>query len=275
MLRSIVYFLIHPTTLLVVGFFVLWITRKKWQRPKRRVLMFFLVLYAFLITTPFYPEKLVSYLEDQYPPIQISTLDTGKEYHVVVLGGGMGYDDRLPPTSQLEPVMLARLVEGIRIFRQLPNCKLITSGYSSIGRKPQGEVAREAAISLGITDSLVFAQGTPSNTMEEAEAYVQKWGVQTPLIISTSAIHIPRAVYIFKKAGVKEIFAAPTHYKIKKQNPRGFWRNFKPRLGYIGDLNACLHEIVGLWYAEWVMPKESHSESSLREPTQPNIPVAK
>lgn len=277
-MRTLVNLLIYPTTLLVVGFFILWIKRKKW--PKRRINFFgfLLLLYGFLITTPLLPENITSYLEDQYPPLYTEHLDTARNYDIIVLGGGMGYDDRLPPTSLLEPVMLARLVEGIRLARGLSQYRLITSGYSSIGFKPQGEVAREAAVLLGIPDSLTFAQGTPSNTIEEAEAYISKWGTQTPLIIATSAIHIPRAVYIFKNAGVKEVIAAPTHYKFKKQNPRSFIRYLKPRVGYIGDLNACIHELMGMWYSKWVLgdiENKTQIQDSFLDPTQPKIPVAK
>jgi uncharacterized SAM-binding protein YcdF (DUF218 family) len=270
--------MMYPTTLLVVGFFILWIKRKKWHI--RRIYFFASILgvYAFLITTPILTERITAYLEDQYPPMNITNLDTSRGYNIIVLGGGMGYDDRLPATSLLEPVMLARLVEGIRLTRKLPYSRLITSGYSSIGRKPQGEVAREAAILLGIPDSIVFAQGTPSNTLEEAAAYKKVWGTRTPLIISTSAIHIPRAVYIFKRAGVEEVIAAPTHYKIKKQNPGGITSYFKPRLGYIGDLNACIHEMAGMWYSKWFFANhkpENDFQDSLFEPTQPRIPVAR
>jgi uncharacterized SAM-binding protein YcdF (DUF218 family) len=177
-------------------------------------------------------------------------LDSTKLYHIIVLGAGMGYDERLPARSLLGNVMLGRLVEGIRVHKLLPGSKLITSGYSSIGRKPQGEVAREAAIILGVDPSLVFAQGQPSNTYEEALQYVKDWGTGTPLIIATSAIHQKRAVYLFKKAGVSHVIAAPTNYRFKKDNPRTFSWCIKPAFSNMNDVKVALHEHIGIAYSK-------------------------
>lgn len=243
--------MLHPMTWLVIGCFFLWLYRKRLPKWSKRLIMLCLVLFAYTTTTPILPRALIVYLEGQYPPVALEKLDTTKTYHIIVLGGGMGYDDRLPATSLLEPLMLARLVEGIRVHRNLPNSLLVTSGYSSINRKPQGVVAREAAISLGVDSLRVFAQGEPSSTAEEADIYIKRFGKQTPLIIATSATHIPRSVYLFKKKGVATVIAAPAQYRVKLQNPFSIHQYLFPRFKYWGDVQAGMHEVVGLWWAKW------------------------
>jgi uncharacterized SAM-binding protein YcdF (DUF218 family) len=251
-MKTIVEILLYPMTWFVIGFFILWILRKRASRLAQRLWILGMIIIAYSTSTFYFPDLLNTYLEDQYPPLNVSLLDTTRTYNIISLGGGMGYDDRLPANSLLEQVTLMRLVEGIRVHKALPGSRLITSGYSSVGRKPQAEVAREAAILIGVDDTSVFAQGKPSNTQEEANEYVATWGKEAPVIIATSAIHMPRAIYLFKSAGIKEVLAAPTHFRVKKQNPKSIYSFFKPRFLYWGEISSCLHEIVGLWYAKWV-----------------------
>lgn len=243
--------MLHPMTWLVIGCFFLWLFRWRLTKGKKRFIIIIMVMFAYITATPILPRAVNKYLEGQYPPVAFEKLDTAKTYHIIVLGGGMGYDDRLPATSLLEPLMLARLVEGFRVYRTLPHSLLITSGHSSIKRTPQGVVAREAAIILGADSLRVFSQGEPSNTSEEADHYIKLFGTQTPLIIATSAIHIPRSVYLFRKKGVETVIAAPAQFKVKLQNPFSIHQFLLPRFSYWGDFQAGMHEIVGLLWAKW------------------------
>lgn len=247
----IVNYLLHPMAWLIIGGIILW---KKWPRLKpvrRKFWLGFFIILIYITSTPFLPLRLNAWLEDQYPPLKTGNLDTSLPYGIIVLGGGMGYDDRLPANSLLEPVMLVRLVEGIRVQRQLPHSLLITSGHSSIGRKPQALVAREAAILLGVDSIRVEALAKPTTTKEEALAYVQAYGKEQPLVVATSANHMPRAVFLFKQAGVKTIIPAPTHYKVKRQNPVSWKQYAQPGFHYWNDIQAALHEIAGLMIARF------------------------
>jgi uncharacterized SAM-binding protein YcdF (DUF218 family) len=85
--------------------------------------------------------------------------------------------------------------------------------------------------------------------MEEAAEYVKAFGKDAPLVLATSAIHMPRAVFLFKKVGVKTIIPAPTQYKVKRQSPVLLKHFLLPGFHYWGDIQASLHEIVGMIYA--------------------------
>lgn len=248
-MTGLVNYFLHPMTWLLLASFLLWWKWGKLKRGSKKIGVALLILFTYIISVPFLPMRLNAYLEDQYPPLEAGKLNANISYNILVLGGGMGYDDRLPATSLLEPVMLVRLVEGIRVYRALNKSIIITSGYSSIGRKPQAEVAKEAAILLGVDSNRIRFQSRPSNTMEEAEDYVTTFGMETPLVLATSATHMPRAVYLFKKAGVKTIYPAPTFYRVKKQNPVTLKYFFQPGFQYWGDIQATLHEIIGMMFA--------------------------
>ncbi len=202
----------------------------------------------FLISsTPLVPNLLLNSLEDRYEPLNIEQLtDREAEYHIVILGGGHGFDDRLPPNSLLSTQALMRLSEGIRLHNQLPNSKLVLSGFSSSGRTTQAEMLRNTALLLGVDEKNTIMQKEPGNTYEEAKIYSEQFGNRFPVIVVTSAAHMPRAMMSFRKFGV-EPMASPTHYRLKES-----WKEVKfgfPSMRNMENLKSSLTEYVGmLWY---------------------------
>ena len=201
-----------------------------------------------VVSTPFIPKLLVQNLENKYSTCELETLQQKTNIHILVLGGGQTNDSRLPANSQLSRGALARLTEGIRILNHLDGSILVTSGYS--GKRediPQAEVLAQTAMLLGIGSGRIKKQTLPKNTWMEATEYKRIFGDSTTLVLVTSAIHMPRAIYLFQKAGLNPI-PAPTDYLVKKGekiNPL-FWM---PKSGNIAKTEAAVHEYVGMaWY---------------------------
>jgi uncharacterized SAM-binding protein YcdF (DUF218 family) len=167
-----------------------------------------------ICSTSYIPKKLLVNLESKYPVLEPHSLDTSKQYYIHVLGAGYSLDYRLPALSKMETISLARLTEGIRIFQQLPGSILVTSGYSSLGLQSQASVAKQAAIELGVPESQIQMLETPSTTLEEVQAFKDKFGLNKAVIIATDARHMPRAIKTYRKAGFKPI-AAPTYFRVK------------------------------------------------------------
>lgn len=242
-MTPLIHYLLHPIPWLVMGFFIVgW---RRWSKGLRRGLTVVYLAVCYATTTPWLPLQLAAHLEDQYPPIALASLDTAQVYHIIVLGAGHEYDDRLPATNLLSLTALGRLAEGLRLYRQLPHSRLITSGHSASGRQTQAEVMREAAILLGADPARVYAQGEPANTRQEAVTYAHRFGTDTPLIICTSATHMPRAIAWFRQQGVEPL-AAPTNHLVKRQN-QSTWRSILPRTRYWDILAELIHEYVGMW----------------------------
>lgn len=92
-------------------------------------MVIFTAVWFLLISTPLIPNAVIRSLEDQYPPVKMDELKEEAAYHILILGGGHGYDERLPASSLLSGNTLRRLIEGIRLHRHLPNSKLVLSGF--------------------------------------------------------------------------------------------------------------------------------------------------
>ena len=210
-----------------------------------------ILCWLLITSTPLVPNLLLSSLESHFVPVQVSDLsNTEQEYHIIILGGGHGYDDRLPPNSLLSLNALGRLNEGIRLHRQLPNSKLVLSGYSSSGRTTQAEMLQNTAILLGVNEVHTLIQMEPANTHQEAQVYASNYGNSHPVILVTSAAHMPRAMFLFDKFGIVAT-PSPANFRLKGSRKRK--RIGLPSMNNINNLNAALSEYAGIFQAKYLL----------------------
>lgn len=207
----------------------------------------------FIITTPFVPNFLVKNLENRYPVFSVKQIKKdNRPIHILVLGGGHTYDERLPANNQLSSGALVRLTEGIRLNRVISGSELITSGYGGDEEITQAEVLANSAVLLGVNPSVIKMQNSPVNTWMEATEYKRLNGDSAQLIVVTSAIHMPRAIYLFRKAGLDPI-AAPTNHILKYGKSSTVF-NWLPSAQYISKTDAAIHEYVGLLWGAIAYP---------------------
>jgi uncharacterized SAM-binding protein YcdF (DUF218 family) len=140
-------------------------------------------------------------------------LDQNETYFIHVLGAGYNLNPNLPALTQLESTSLSRLNEGIRIFRLLEKAILVTSAYSKYGLESQASVTRKAAVELGVSPQHIRMLESPSTTFEEAQAFKARFGISAQVIIATDAMHMLRAMDIYRDLGYEPI-AAPTNFQV-------------------------------------------------------------
>jgi uncharacterized SAM-binding protein YcdF (DUF218 family) len=211
--------------------------------PARIVGGLFLGWIGLIFLTSF-PAYLVCQIEKKYQPLDVTTLDPGQSYHIMVLGSGKVSDPALPPTSQLDAVVMMRMVEGIRLYRQLPASQLVTSASAVNSATPQARTVADAAVSLGVSPSDTIQLTLPTTTRTEAFAYKARLGAdQKPLILVTSALHMPRAVRWFHHAGI-EVIPAPCDFRIRKDPAAGI--DWPPYFHGMALYASWLHEVAGL-----------------------------
>lgn len=172
------------------------------------------ILLFLLASTSYLPKRLVSKVEQQNEVIQIAELNPSDQYFIFVLAAGYEFDQKLPALGQLNLVSLGRLNEAIRIFRYLKKSILVTSGCTLYNTTSQAQVTKNAAIELGVNFERIETLETPSNTWEEAKDFSDRFGHVSNLIVVTDAIHMPRALNIFKALNFTPI-AAPTNFRVK------------------------------------------------------------
>ncbi len=251
----LVFELIQPTAQLVILLVVIAVLLFAGWR--RRALQAFAVLFVLWLVyaNPFLSGMMVDRLQNSYPVLDGGKLaelqilaESQEPVFVIVLGSGHTPDARLKPSQMLTELATMRLVEGIRVHRQLPGSRLVTSASVEYGNYTQAEAMRDAAIALGVDPDDIDIQPDPTTTCEEARAFVRDHGPGARVVVATSATHMRRAMMLFEQQGALPV-AAPTAF-IRKENPDKPFSitGWMPSLENIDDLEQAIKEYVGyIW----------------------------
>ncbi|MCI5126995.1 MAG: hypothetical protein D3919_08350 [Candidatus Electrothrix sp. AW5] len=180
-------------------------------------------------------------LERKFPSFDIEKITEEQQRKirfVVVLGSANVTDTALPESNQLNTSSLYRLVEGIRIQRQLPQTFLIVSGGAVQDPRANAVVASRVAESLGVDREQIVTEVRPRDTAEEVK-FLLPILKDMPFILVTSAAHMERAMRLFQQAGMQPI-AAPTDFLIKS-NGQLVSSSFVPTCGNFGLSQRMLY----------------------------------
>lgn len=188
------------------------------------------------------------WLENRYPPVLDISSVPGVEgvAWVVVLGGGHRADASLPPSAYLREAALYRNVEGIRLHRLLPESRLLFTGFGGAARESSAEIGAEVAVSLGVNPGRIVTADSPRTTAEEARAVRELVG-EGPVVLVTSATHMPRAVRLFEQEGIVVIPAPTGHIAGEDLVLREWLRSWSRRVWYA---DTVAHELFGLIIAQ-------------------------
>lgn len=137
-----------------------------------------------------------------------------------------------------------RTFAAVRIYKKTGIPMLVTGGavFSEIS---EALVAKRFLMDVGIPEKDIIIEEKSRDTMESA-AYSKKICDEKgfkKIILVTSASHMPRAVWSFRKAGFEEITPFPAAYKSSK-NPVYYYRDFLP--GNLRDSSCAIKEYLGL-----------------------------
>lgn len=187
---------------------------------------------------------LLNELQSQYAPLMQPPTNVSQ---IVVLGGGVSGGKDFPPNLTLNPSSLSRLVEGIRLLKELqktnPDTQLILSGGRVFRSPAVAGKMRNTALMLGVAHQNTILEDGSEDTRQEA-LFIQKIVGDKPFILVTSAYHMPRAMALFQDVGTHPI-AAPTQYM-------GYKYNFAlwciPNANSLVVSDIAIHEYLGiLW----------------------------
>lgn len=232
--------------LMITGLALLWFTRK--QKISKMLLsgaaLILLSLSLGLSRWVLLP------LERQYEPLMDPAAVNRPEAPIkwiVVLGGGGVYNPKLTSTSQLSGATMARLIEGIRLYRQLPGSKLIVSEGSPVQSVTVADVMAKVARELGVVAEDIVMEKLSADTESQAQTVLPMVGQDT-FVLVTSASHMPRAMAMFRKAGTNPI-AAPTEFRAVGSaiwSPSAIY----PNASEVRGVELGMHEYMGLIWAK-------------------------
>jgi uncharacterized SAM-binding protein YcdF (DUF218 family) len=181
--------------------------------------------------------------------IQTSKYPVQQLTGVIVLGGSFNSGLQSKERNEVSLNNSAeRLTKILEIYKKNPRLLILFSGFSG-ELKPQGwsesDMAKKFFLDQGVKiDNLIF-ENQSRNTFENIKYskdiitnYKGIWG------LITSANHMPRAFFTFKKQG---LILEPISVDYKTGTSRMFWINFDISSG-LSNWNIIFHELIGIAY---------------------------
>lgn len=240
----------HLAIFLCVGGVALLYTR--WRNVGRVVATLGSALLMLMVSGPL-GAWLATPLEARFPP---PPSDMAAPDGIIVLGGSV---DELLSADLDRPVLsdaVERLTAPVALKRKYPNARLIFTGGSAAfraARWSEADTVKRFWQDMGIDDADVIYEGRSRNTYENAiftRDIVQPKPGERWLLV-TSAVHMPRSMGIFRKAGF-DVIAFPVDYRTNMRMPIFAVPRFAPKAIAVVDFAA--HEWVGL-AAYWLTGK--------------------
>ena len=259
LLTKLAAFLVYPIGLFsLIMFIVLWL----WIAGRSKSAVFFTTIAVVMVIAASLPVTsgyVAGYLEKQHPPIPIKSLPQVST--VVVLGGHLE-----PPRGPRLAIELSstsdRLLHALRIFKAGKAKRIFLSGGNAFN--PRGEpvesvYARSLMREWGVPPETIEIDDQSKTTQENLQqvvAYLERTGQRrNKVILVTSALHMPRAVALFKAANI-DIAPASTDVMVTPENVPPIF-GWLPTASALELTTRAWHELVGLWYYRmrgWTQP---------------------
>ncbi|WP_419770386.1 MAG: ElyC/SanA/YdcF family protein [Candidatus Marinarcus sp.] len=188
---------------------------------KAKVYLFASFVWFFLISFAPFSNALVTPLENFYPAITSENPDVK---YILLLGGDFE----------------RRGYEALRLYYKMDNIKIITSGYEGANSISEAKVNAQKLLELGVAKENILIQEKPKDTRQEAQE-VKNIVNDQPFILVTSALHMPRAMLLFKNEGLNPI-AAPTDFISDEKY--SFYESIGAQ--YALNTQKAIHEYIGI-----------------------------
>ncbi|WP_239005280.1 YdcF family protein [Legionella sp. MW5194] len=242
-LRHLLEALLNPLCLFLIAYTLLLIRLWRQGDPINRIGFSLLYLVLLVISTGWLPKTLTACLEQQYPVVKQAD---PRVRWVVVLSGGQAEEAGQPEHLLLYNASIKRLLEGLRLYRQLPDATLLLSGGGFGSERAESERMAQLADWFNKPLKPVVLETISLNTAQQAKA-IKRWVHNQPFYLVTSAIHMPRAMALCRRQGLNPI-AAPADRTLYWQDER--WeKRYIPNPQNMVYLTIALHEWLGMAWA--------------------------
>lgn len=248
-LSKIAWVLLAPLSLIVIGLIAglaLW----RWKRTARWGRRLVVVAAAALIGLSILPigPWLLRSLEQRFPPYQSCAAGGPPIAGVLLLGGGVSSFTINGHVVEDLNSAADRLRYAAQLARDNPSLPVLISGgqvFTRPGARSEADGMADVLVELGVDRARLRLESGSRTTAQNAELTAQQAkAIPGRWLLVTSAFHMPRAMGLFRKAGV-DVIAAPTDWMVDDAKP--------PLLasasGNIGMLEMAAREYVGTAFA--------------------------
>jgi uncharacterized SAM-binding protein YcdF (DUF218 family) len=199
-------------------------------------------------------------LEGQYPPLEERdgkpVVPGGDPEAIVVLAGGHLNVEGKPVMSRLSRHGLARVAGGVDLWKSFPAARFIVTGHPD-----ETSAMRGIAERLGVPPDRIVEESESRDTKDHPRKLAPILGGDRFLLV-TSATHMPRAVALFRAAGLDPV-PAPVDFLIWPDSAE--YDPYRPgalipRVFNLELTSTSLHELGGIAWSKWRGELDSRSD---------------
>lgn len=247
-LSQIAYPLLASLLLAASAGVLLW----RGRRCAGALLLTVAVGWVWLWSTPAFSDWLRATLEQRYPSTPLERLPAADA--IVVLGGLV---EAAAPPERLDPNLGAaadRIWHAARLYRAGKAPWVLASGgnlpWSGI-EQPESSVMAELLQELGVPATAILQEPGSRTTRENRDRslpILRANGIHRILLV-TSALHMPRALALFRATDL-EVIPAPTDFEVHTPNNAHPLR-WLPDAQALADGSRAFKEYLGWWVDRW------------------------
>jgi uncharacterized SAM-binding protein YcdF (DUF218 family) len=208
------------------------------------------LLWLWMCSTPIVAEHLARGLEQQFPPLPLAR--TPRAEVAIVLGGSVAAP--MPPRIEVELVEASsRVLHAARLYRSGIVARIIVVGGNLPWQPrpaPEAQIMRQLLIEWGVPFEAISLAGASRNTIENALEVAklrEKAWFRSALLI-TSATHMPRAVAVFRRAGIP-VTASTVHVTVVDRPTTVF--DWLPDAAALAMTTNVIKEWIGIRVYRW------------------------
>ncbi|MDP6030081.1 MAG: YdcF family protein [Arenicellales bacterium] len=181
--------------------------------------------------------------ERQYLPVPVEESPVAEA--IVILAGDLS----IPAPPRVESQLRGnRVIHALRLYRAGKAPRVIVSGgniFPQEGLEPESAYIAALLQELGIPAAAITAEGSSRNTHENAVETARLLEAERvgSVLLVTNAFHMPRAVAVFRSAGV-QVIPSPSSISAELTQPKIL--DWMPSLDGLGTLKSVLHEKIGI-----------------------------
>ncbi len=212
-------------------------------RRKRAFLVAFIFLLFF--TNPFIIHKLIAAYEA--PAVQLAT---SEKFSAGILLGGLVAYNAAEDKGYFNTVS-DRFIEIALLYKQGHIENIIVAagnGYLTKNNFSEAAFIKEKLVALGVPAEKIFTDGFSRNTLENAQnakRITDTAHITGPYLLISSAMHLPRAARVFKKAGIA-VALYPCDFISKETRNNFFEDDLLPSSLALSRWDNLIKEWVGI-----------------------------
>lgn len=214
-----------------------------------RVLCWALTAAYFAVGSPLGANLLVGTLEDQARRQADCAPPPAGSVIVVMAGGVSGEPDDAGAYERLSEASLRRTIPATKLALAVPESTIVTTGGRG-GSAREADLMASLAADLGFPAARIVREResrTTAGSARRTAAVVRRLGPR-PAYLVTSAIHMPRALAVFRGAAL-EVCAWPVDFRrVRPPWPQAL----VPQITAVKKSAEALHEMVG-YLGYWIL----------------------